>query len=334
MSLKLLKAGMLTTVQDTGRYGHQKDGIIVSGAMDLMALRIGNLLAGNPESSAALEITLSGPQIQFTEDHVISLTGADLSATLDGAPLKMWRPVLATKGSMLSFGAPIMGCRCYLAISGGINVPAVLGSYATYLRAGFGGFKGRALQSGDVVPINSTAASHPAFKHRLSDITNQLESEQVPWSIAPQLYPSYTETPSIRAIKGPEYDLFSEESKLNLWSSQFLISPQSDRMGYRLQGIGLTLEEPVELLSSAVTFGTLQVPPEGNPILLMADHQTTGGYPRIAQISTADLPILAQLIPGSWLQFQEITLERAQQLYIHQEQLIEKIKQVLHFKMS
>ncbi len=328
----MLKAGIFTTIQDTGRHGYRKDGILVSGAMDTIALRIGNLLAGNPESAAALEITFSGPRIEFTEDHVIALTGADLSATINEVPLKMWRPVFVRKGSIVSFRMPIKGCRSYLAVAGGINVPHILGSYATYVRAGFGGFNGRSLQDKDIIPVNTLVSDQAYFKQYTANL-HQSEHVQVPWSIAPSLYPAYTNTPTIRAIKGPEYELFKDESKSNLWENEFIVSPQSDRMGFRLQGSSLYLKEPADMLSGAVTFGTLQVPPEGYPIVLMADHQTTGGYPRMAQIITADLPILAQVAPGSRIQFAEVTLEQAQRLYIHQEQLLEKIKQLLHFKM-
>lgn len=334
MSLMMLKSGLLTTVQDTGRYGYQKDGIVVGGAMDTVALRIGNLLAGNPEKAAALEITLSGPRIQFTEDHLIALTGADLSATINGVPFKMWRPAFVKKGSILAFGTPEAGCRSYLTVSGGIEVPKILGSYATYVRAGFGGFKGRALKDGDVIPVTTCVSKYSDFRQHLADSMHLLEQVQVSWSIAPHLYPHYIPAPAIKALKGPEYDLFTEESRTYLWENEFIISPQSDRMGYRLQGSSLNLKEPADMLSGAVTFGTIQVPPEGNPIVLMADHQTTGGYPRIAQVITADLPLLAQLVPGSRLRFEEVALEQAQRLYIHQEQLLEKVKQVVHFKMN
>ncbi|MDX5481029.1 MAG: biotin-dependent carboxyltransferase family protein, partial [Hymenobacteraceae bacterium] len=152
MSLEILSPGLLTTVQDLGRHGFQKDGIIVSGAMDAFALRFANLLVGNPDKAAGIEITLMGPQIRFTADHLISITGADLSPTVDGSPLKMWRPVRVAKGSTLSFGKPVRGCRAYLAVAGSFELPPVLGSLSTYLRAGLGGMAGRALQAGDVIP--------------------------------------------------------------------------------------------------------------------------------------------------------------------------------------
>lgn len=334
MSLEILKPGLLTTVQDVGRCGYQKDGILVSGAMDTVALRIGNLLTGNKENAAALEITLTGPKIRFNEDHLIALTGADLSATINGAPLKMWRPVFVAKDSIVEFGAPVAGCRCYLAVAGGLDVPKVLGSYSTYLRAGIGGFKGRALQTGDILPVKSTPADFPRFLQELAGNNSQKSYVQVPWTIDSNLYPTYGETPVIRALKGPEYDLFTDESKTSCWNHEFKVSLQSDRMGYHLQGTELALKEEKELLSGAITFGTVQVPPQGNPIVLMADHQTTGGYPRIAQVITADRAKLAQVMPGKRIRFLQVPLEQAQQLYIQQEQTIEKLKQSLHLKMS
>lgn len=334
MSLEIIKPGLLTTVQDMGRYGYQKDGMLVSGAMDKVALRIGNLLACNAETAAALEITMSGPRIRFTGDHLIAITGADLSATINGVPVKTWRPVFAARGSILEFGAPVTGCRSYLAVAGGLDVPKVLGSCATYLRAGIGGFQGRALQAGDNIPVNEADDCFASYQQALKDKNGHGDHTQASWTIDPKLYPTYRDFPTIRALRGPEYSLFTRESKGQCWEKEFKVSLQSDRMGYRLQGNILSLEQEVNLLSSAVTFGTVQVPPEGHPIVLMADHQTTGGYPRIAQVITADLPKLAQVMPGKRIRFTEVTMEEAHKLYLHQEQTIEKIKQSIHLKMS
>jgi antagonist of KipI len=321
MGLEILKPGLLTTIQDTGRHGFQKDGIIVSGAMDTFALRVANLLVGNAQHEAALEITLTGPSIRFTEDQLIALSGADLSPTINGESIAMWRPVHVKKDSILEFNAPKSGCRSYLAVAGGLDLPQVLGSYATYLRAGIGGFQGRALQAGDVIPCRTCDEQ---------GIAQSFSSSK--WTPDPQLYPNYQPNPCIRAIKGPEYELFSETSRAQIWSERFQVSVQSDRMGFCLQGVSLYLEEPVELISSAVAFGTVQVPPEGKPIVLMADHQTTGGYPRILQVISADLPILAQVVPGQTISFEEVTLEEAQQLYIQQEQHLVQLARAVHLK--
>lgn len=334
MSIKVLKPGLLTTIQDTGRFGYQREGIIVSGAIDKVALRIANLLVGNEQEAAALEITLLGPQLYFTQDHLIAITGADLSPTIDGEPVKLWRPILVKEGAILAFGAPVLGCRAYIAVAGGFAVAKVMGSYATYLRAGIGGYKGRALQVEDVIPCNSPAADITHYSQKLGQSINAGNYAQATWTPDPELYPSYEENPTIRAVKGPEYELFHVTDRDNFWAEKYQVKTESDRMGYRLQGMPLSLIEPKELLSSAVTFGTVQVPAEGQPIVLMADHQTTGGYPRIAQVITADLPKLAQVQPGKYIRFEEVPLEKAQQLYMQQEQKLEQLEWALRIRIN
>ncbi|MFD2248183.1 biotin-dependent carboxyltransferase family protein [Pontibacter ruber] len=334
MSIKVLKPGLLTTIQDTGRYGYQKEGIIVSGSMDKVALRIANLLVGNEQQAAALEITLLGPSLYFEADHLIAITGADLSPGIDGEPVKLWRPILVKKGGTLSFRAPVLGCRAYVAVAGSFDVSKVMGSYATYLRAGLGGFQGRALQTGDVISCKGANEKTAAYIQELSAGIGQSNHKQASWAPGAELYPAYEENPSIRAIKGPEYDLFTVSSQEYLWSEKFQVTTESDRMGYRLQSEQLSLTDSQELISSAVTFGTVQVPAEGQPIVLMADHQTTGGYPRIAQVITADLPKLAQVQPGKHIRFEEVSLEKAQQLYIEQEQKIEQLAWAIRTKIN
>ena len=331
MGLEIIKPGMLTTLQDMGRYGHQREGIITSGAMDTFACRVANLLAGNAEDEAVLEITLTGPTIRFTEDQLIALTGADLSPEMDGERVAMWRPFFVKKGCVLSFGAHLSGCRAYLAVSGGFDLPRLMGSYATYLQAGIGGYQGRALKAGDLIPC------HPPTPAGMALFSQATTSEgfsflAANWTPDPQLYPAYNPNPTIRAIKGPEYERFSEVSQGQVWTERFQVSAQSDRMGYRLQGVSLYLSEEAELISTAVTFGTVQVPPEGTPIVLMADHQTTGGYPRILQVVRVDLPILAQVVPGQTIGFEEVSLEEAQQLYIRQEQHLIQLARAIHLK--
>lgn len=332
MGLEIIKPGMRTTVQDRGRYGHQKEGIITSGAMDSFACRVANMLAGNAEDEAVLEITLTGPTIHFTDDHLIALTGADLSAELNGERVAMWRPFLVKKGGTLSFGVSLSGCRAYLAVSGGLDIPKLMGSYATYLQAGIGGYQGRALQAGDLIPCHSPTPAGIALFSQVSGATSGHAYTAVHWTPDPQFYPAYNPNPTIRAIKGPEYELFSDTSQGQIWSERFQVSAQSDRMGYRLQGVSLYLSEETELISTAVTFGTVQVPPEGTPIVLMADHQTTGGYPRILQVVSVDLPILAQVVPGQTIAFEEVSLEEAQQLYIRQEQNLTQLARAIHLK--
>jgi len=333
MGLKIINSGLLTTIQDIGRYGYQKEGIIVSGPMDAFALRVANLLVGNEESAAAIETTFLGPKILFEADHLIAITGGDLSPTINGEAVKMWRPIFVPQGSLLQFGAPGLGSRAYVAVSGSFSLPKVLGSYATYLRAEVGGFKGRALQAGDLLPCPGPT---PAGEHLWRSLTKNKPLSgwaQASWTPIPQLFPNLEANPTLRVIKGPEYDLFTPASQQAFWEQEFIVTTDSDRMGYRLQGVPLLLSEPKEMISSAVTFGTLQVPPEGHPIALLADHQTTGGYPRIGQVITADFSNLAQVPLGKKIWFREVSLEDAQYLYIKQEQNIQQIKQAISYKI-
>ncbi|WP_210490121.1 biotin-dependent carboxyltransferase family protein [Rufibacter aurantiacus] len=330
MGIKVEKPGLLTTVQDLGRYGFQKQGMVVSGAMDSFALRLANLLAGNPENAAALEITLSGPSLRFQEDSLIALAGANLSPKLNGKPIPNHRPVFVRKGTLLEFGAPVQGCRAYLAVAGGFSVPQVMGSASTYARAGVGGYAGRALQKDDVLPIKEYASEQLRYWQEKCPAAEPFLAST--WSISPNVLPTYSENPTLRVLLGPEYALFSENALKTFWSAEFKVSAAADRMGYRVDGPALDLKEPVELLSSAVTFGTVQVTPSGNPIILMAEHQTTGGYPRIGQIISADFPLLAQVRPGSRLRFHQVSLAEAHQLYYRQEQTLEHLKRVLHLQ--
>lgn len=335
MSCSILRPGLLTTLQDAGRFGYQQVGVIVSGPMDARALRVANLLVGNPGGAAALEITLLGPKIRFEADHLIALTGANLSAKLDGKPVPLNRPVAVRRGCELAFGSARMGCRAYLAVSGGFEVPAVLGSQSTYLRASLGGLEGRALRAGDVLPAPGPTPAGKRLHQQLLGHSSGPDWAASTWYPDPQLTPVPGSNPIIRAMRGPEYALFTEESQQAFWQKEFTVTPNSDRMGFRLAGPALQLQTEQEILSTAVTFGTVQVPAAGEPIVLMADHQTTGGYPRLAQVMTADLPRLAQVPPGGRLRFQEISLSDAQYWYLHQEQALQQLQRGLalfHFR--
>jgi antagonist of KipI len=335
MSLSILSPGLLTTIQDLGRIGYQKEGIIVSGAMDALALRVANLLVGNPENEAGLEVTLLGPKIRFDEDELIALTGANLAPTINGQPVKMDRPIFVRRGSILQFAPQGTGCRTYIAVAGGLTVPTVLGSRSTYLQAGIGGRQGRAFKTGDIVACPGPPEPVRQFwQQKLAALPNKAWV-QASWTPSPELYHRPQSNPSIRAIPGPEYSLFSTAGQHNFWAQEYTVTLASNRMGYRLRGNGplLALMEPEEMLSSAVTFGTVQVPAEGNPIVLLADHQTTGGYPRIAQVITADFSQLAQVPPGGKIRFQEISLAEAQHLYCQQELNIRQLQQALRLKM-
>ncbi|MGD6816859.1 biotin-dependent carboxyltransferase family protein [Metabacillus sp. 113a] len=318
MSLKILQSGLLSTIQDQGRYGFQKYGIIKSGAMDLYAHRMANILTGNPDDEATIEMTLLGPTIEFTEDAIIALTGGNLSPKISGQSIPLWRPVYVKAGAKLEFGAPVSGCRTYMAAAGGFKINPELGSRSTYLKAGIGGVGGRALKENDELAINQS-------KQIESIILDGSDAKAIPagWYIKPY----YSGRGKIfRYIEGREYDWFTEDSKTGFEENEFSITSQSDRMGYRIEGPSLRLKEQRELLSEAVGFGTIQVPSGGQPIILMADHQTTGGYPKIGQVISDDLPMLAQLKPGEKIKFVKTNLTEAQKLYIQREKEIDFIR--------
>ncbi|GAA3413228.1 biotin-dependent carboxyltransferase family protein [Paenibacillus hodogayensis] len=319
MSLLLSRPGLLTTVQDLGRFGAQKYGVIVSGAVDRQALRIANLLVGNEEGEAGLEMTIIGPELVFERTVLISICGADLSPTLDGKPVPLWKTILAPQGSCLKFGKIRQGCRAYLAVGGGLDVPAELNSRSTYLRAQIGGFLGRALVEGDRIPIGAPSSSAKRLLLLLNKQTDEDGFAVSPWSVTYDLIPRYCPDPTVQVIAGQEYDLFDEESIYRFFHDPFTVLPQSDRMGYRFKGSSLALKEKQEMISSAVTFGTVQVPADGNPIVLMADHQTTGGYPKLAQVISTDLPLLAQVNLGGKVRFQLVSLRAAQRKYVAQQ---------------
>jgi antagonist of KipI len=334
MSLSIIRAGLLTTVQDLGRPGYQHLGVVVSGALDAVALRVANMLVGNEENAAGLEITLLGPTIRFEADHLIALTGADLSPTLDGQPLPQHRPVAVRAGNVLAFGAVRAGCRAYLAVAGGLAVPLVLGSRSTYLRAGLGGWLGRALQAGDTLPVGAPSTTGQRLQHLLGPSTLPRAWAAARWTPGPVLCPRPQSAPVIRAVRGPEYAQFSPASQRAFWHELFTITPAADRMGYRLSGPALVRDSTPEMLSSAVTFGTVQVPPGGQPIVLLADAQTTGGYPRLAQVCSVDFPALAQARPGQQVQFAEVTLSEAQALYLAQERRLRALQNALAMRVG
>jgi len=333
MSLRIVRPGLLTTVQDLGRPGYQYLGVVVSGAMDALALRVANLLVGNAQGAAGLEITLLGPTIRFESEQLIALTGANLSPILDGQPMPLHRPVAVRAGTVLAFGAARAGCRAYLAVAGGLAVPLVLGSRATYLRAALGGWHGRALLAGDELPVGEPTAMGQQLRQAVAPASLAASWAAAHWTPGPDLCPTPRSQPIIRAVRGPEYEQFDAASQQTFWREPFALTPAADRMGYRLRGPELRRETEVELLSSAVTFGTMQVPPGGQPIVLLADAQTTGGYPRLAQVITADYGALAQAAPGQALRFQEVSLAEAQALYLAQERRLRNLRRAIEWKL-
>lgn len=320
--IEVLHPGLLTTVQDLGRHGYQRYGVTVSGAMDPFALRIGNLLVGNDEGEGALEMALVGPRLRFDKTAVIAIAGKGLAPRIDGISVPTWRPVLVESGSILDFETMPVGCRSYLCLAGGFSIPPVLGSMSTYRLAGLGGFEGRALARGDILQcrvVDQTNAISATWLHRLHQ--KQLFAA-APWYASPHFFPTYQHAPNIRVLDGPQLDEFDLGSVEAFFSMAFEVSSQSDRMGYRLTGPKIKLRTTRDMVSEAVSFGSVQVPQNGNPIVLMADRQTTGGYPKIAQITTVDLPVMAQVRPGEHVYFRRISLHTAHDLLRRQERSI------------
>ena len=319
MSCRVLHQGLLTTIQDAGRAGHQREGIPVSGAMDPVALRLANVLVGNEESAAGVEMTLVGPRLAFDAACLIALAGADLRPSIDGARVAMGRAMLVPRGGTLSFGEAERGCRTYLAVAGGIDTPVVLGSRSTYVRGGFGGVEGRALRKGDVLTIGAPPLLARRIARALAREAGTRRVPAVSWGVGATLLPRYSASPTVRLLVGEHMHMLNAASRELLFRAEFRVGAQSDRMGYRLEGPALALTEATELLSEAVAFGTVQLPPGGKPIILMADRQTTGGYPRIGEVATVDLPLVAQLRPGDRIRFQPTSLSEAQSLYLARE---------------
>jgi len=305
MSVNVIKPGMLTTFQDLGRVGYQHLGVPVAGAMDARAHRLANLLAGNAQDLATMEITVSGPTLRFDQPACIAICGADLRPHVRNKPIPLNRPIVLKAGSELSFGERRHGARCYLAVFGGFAVANVLGSASTYVRSGMGGWHGRALRKGDQIDLNINMMSSG-----LTALSRKL------WDIEVYLPAALSSTPrqTVRIVKGAQWKEFSPESCAAMITQPFRISPDSERMGYRLQGPAITLSEPRQMISEATSFGTIQVPSGGQPIVLMADRQTTGGYPKIAHVAAVDLPLLAQMLPGDTVRFEPINLDQAQAL--------------------
>ena len=296
----VLRPGLFTTVQDSGRWGHQSSGVPVSGALDAVSHRLANALVGNERGVATLEVTLIGPELRFETDATVAVTGADLSPSQDGVPVPANTPVRFRRGNVLRFGERRNGARAYVGFDGGVDVPAVLGSRATHAVSGIGGVAGRPVAAGDRLPLGT--AVHRPF-HRQGEV-------------APV---SFRGGVRVRVLPGPQDDFFPSDAFDTLQRQRFNVAPQSDRMGYRLVGARLPRLAVREMISDATFVGAIQVPASGEPILLMADRQTTGGYPQIATVISADLPLAAQLAPGDWIEFRICSYAEAVAALVAQE---------------
>ena len=294
----VLRPGLFTTIQDRGRWGTQSQGVPVGGAMDSVSHRVANALVGNDPAAATLEATLVGPELRVEQDTTVGIAGANLSATLDRAAVPANAAVRCAAGSVIRFGERARGTRAYIAFDGGIDTPLVLGSRSTHTRSRLGGMDGRPLAAGDEVPLGSARDARGR---------------------AGTLDLAVAGGARVRVRPGPQADAFPAESLDRLQRTRFTVSPQSDRMGFRLEGGRLARVDAGDMISDATFPGGIQIPPSGEPIVLMADRQTTGGYPQVATIITADLPRVAQLGPGDWIEFEVCSRAEAIRALVAQE---------------
>jgi biotin-dependent carboxylase-like uncharacterized protein len=312
MSITVLHPGMLTTIQDQGRTGYQQFGVPVSGAVDPRSAAVANILAGNEEGEAVLECTVMGPQLQFDEPAVIAITGADLGPTLDGVPMANYRAVRVETGQVLRFTGPRCGCRAFIAVAGGLDIPKVMGSRSTYRKAKIGGFKGRMLEKGDVLGLRAPGTVPKALETR---------------SIAPEFRarPEY----ALRVVLGPQDDAFTAGGIETFLSGVYAVTAEFDRMGCRLEGPEIAHETSADIISDGIAFGAIQVPSSGQPIVMLSDRQTTGGYTKIANVISADFRILGQLKSGDKVHFDKVSLSSAQEALLAQRASLRLLRHVL-----
>jgi antagonist of KipI len=308
MSLIEVRApGLLTTVQDLGREGFGPMGVSASGAADPVALRIGNRLVGNPVGAAGLEMTLLGGTFVFPERAVVALTGSEFGATLDNEPVEMWKSLEIRQGQTLRLGATRTGARCYLCVRGGIDVKLFLGSASTHLLSGLAGFEGRALRAGDVLRIGTASGSFRTFRKR---------------SVSARSVTQLTPRKVLRVTPGPQSDRFSQEARDAFYAGTYRVMEESNRMGLRLQGAAIASNAGGEMISEGVSLGAVQITVSGLPIILFVEQQTTGGYPKIANVISADLSSLGQLRPRDEIRFERVEMESARALLMDQEKLL------------
>jgi antagonist of KipI len=321
MKIVVRSAGFLTSVQDLGRTGFRQSGVSLGGALDAHALRVANALVGNSDNAAGLEMTLGTVRMRFADERLVAWCGGAFSVRIGEEDLPPGHGGLVTENDELTITAPNAGGRAWLGISGGIDVPLVLGSRSTDLRGNFGGHEGRTLRDGDGLSLGESATRFRGG--RISE-----------WG-APATWASMDrDDPILRIVRGTDWDRFTPEAQWSLVSSAFAVAPDSDRMGARLTGPELPRLEPGDLLSEPVAPGTLQIPPNGQPILLLGDCQTIGGYPKIAHVITVDLPIAAQLCAGDRVRFAEVSIRDAHALLLERERNLQQFHRGLepHFK--
>jgi len=313
-AFEVLEPGILTTIQDLGRYGFSQFGVPPSGALDTFSVRIGNLLVGDGEEEACLEITLTGLKIKALKEAVIAITGGDLSPTLNEEPLEMWRTHLLVEGDTIAFKKVKAGCRAYLSVSGGFVVPKIMGSSSTYLFGNFGGLDGRKLRRGDI----------------LYTLDIPLPMDKLGFRFPSDWIPSLEKKALLRVIPGPQDEHFTEKGFQTFCSSSYRVTPQCDRMGVRLEGPKIERRSDVEesIISEGLISGAIQVPGDGKPIIILTEL-VTGGYTKIATIISTDLLRVAQLKPGDQVRFKPISIEESHHLLREQEERLKGFEKIV-----
>ena len=311
MSITVLNPGLLTTVQDMGRVGYQQFGVSVSGVMDPRSAAIANILVGNPENEAVLECTMMGPHLLFNQAETIAITGGDLMPTLDGQPMPTYRAVTVQAGQVLRFQVPKKGCRCFIAFTGGLDIPEVMGSRSTYMKAKIGGYQGRKLQKDDVIGFRA-----PSVPKNLSQR---------------YIYPEFVPRPvyTVRVVMGPQDDAFTDQGIATFLGETYSVTNEFDRMGCRLDGAVIEHVTDGNIISDGIAFGAIQVPTEGKPIIMMADRQTIGGYTKIATVISADFRLLGQLKAGDKVQFEKVSIQEAQEALLNQRAALRTLRRSL-----
>ena len=307
--IKVLKAGLCVTIQDIGRIGYQQFGIPVSGVMDEYAFTVANYILGNDKNNAVFEIPFMGPSLQFDFDVSIAITGATIQAKINDRDVSMWQSINVKKGDILEIGSAKGGFRSYLAIAGEIDVPVVMGSKSTLLKSKLGGFEGRQLKMGDIINFKNV---------KVLSKKNTLDKKYIP---------TYSHNQNIRIVLGPQDNYFEENSIKTMLENKYQVTKDADRMGMRLAGEVIKHKDKADIISDAAVFGSIQVPGNGQPIILLADRQTTGGYTKIATVIKADLPKLAQMLPNDTIEFSLVNIEEAQKEYREFYRILDEIKE-------
>jgi biotin-dependent carboxylase-like uncharacterized protein len=313
MGIRILKGGMLTTVQDLGRTGYQKQGFSVAGVMDVRSFKIANLLLDNPENEAVLEFTLIGPTLEFTSATIIAITGGDFQPTINGEPAPMYTALYMNKGDILKFGSARTGSRGYVAFSSYLDIPVVMGSRCTNMKSSLGGFKGRKLQTDDYLGFRIKRRYLPFFLSRKLDLHefDRMDGE-------------------LRVVMGPQDALFTKQGIETFLNNEYTVTSDFDRMGCRLEGPFIASKEGADIISDGIAFGAIQVPAHGKPIILLSDRQTTGGYAKIATVASVDIPKLVQCRIDDKVRFRAITVQEAQKLYLDEIKELDDMRAIIH----